>query len=252
MPGVKIFGQSVLSFRRFHAEIEAYKTFALRVCDTYQSGMIAFTVLLKSVVTFILPVGIMLLQATPGSIALAAVWLFFIIMGPGVASPVYKLMYLGSSTREIDEGVERIDRILNRCPVAESKHPQMPVTCDIEFRHVSFAYENTDEGTRTEALRDISFAARQGAITALVGPSGSGKSTVANLIPRFWDTTHSMRTLLWAVPMRRQSRWRMPPVPHNATTSSAACHKAIRRASVTMASISPAARRSVSAWLVPY
>ena len=189
MPVVKIFGQSVLSFRRFHAEIEAYKTFALRVCDTYQSGMIAFTVLLNSVVTFILPVGIMLLQATPGSIALAAVWLFFIIMGPGVASPVYKLMYLGSSTREIDEGVERIDRILNRCPVAESKHPQMPVTCDIEFRHVSFAYENTDEGTRTEALRDISFAARQGAITALVGPSGSGKSTVANLIPRFWDVT---------------------------------------------------------------
>lgn len=187
MPVVKIFGQSVLSFRRFHAEIEAYKTYALRVCDTYQSGMIAFTVLLNSIVTFILPVGILLVQNTPGSIALAAVWLFFIVMGPGVASPIHKLMYLGSSTREIDEGVERIDRILNRCPVTEPQHPKEPVGCDIEFRHVSFAYESTAGATRTEALHDISFTAKQGAITALVGPSGSGKSTVANLIPRFWD-----------------------------------------------------------------
>lgn len=187
MPVVKIFGQSVRSFRRFNAEIEAYKTYALRVCDTYQSGMMAFAVLLNSIVTFVLPAGILLMQATPGSIALAAVWLFFIVMGPGVASPVYKLMFLGSSTREIDEGVERVDRILSRKPIPEPLYPQVPVTYDIEFSHVSFAYENTAEATRTEALKDISFTARQGEITALVGPSGSGKSTVANLIPRFWD-----------------------------------------------------------------
>lgn len=65
----------------------------------------------------------------------------------------------------------------------------MPASYDIEFRHVSFAYENKAETTRTEALKDISFTAPQGAITALVGPSGSGKSTVANLIPRFWDVS---------------------------------------------------------------
>lgn len=52
---------------------------------------------------------------------------------------------------------------------------------------MSFSYENTEQGTRTEALRDVCFTAPQGRITALVGPSGSGKSTVANLIPRFWD-----------------------------------------------------------------
>ena len=43
--------------------------------------MIAFTVLLNSMVTFILPVGILLIQGNPQSLALAAVWLFFIIMG---------------------------------------------------------------------------------------------------------------------------------------------------------------------------
>ena len=183
MPVVKIFGQSVRSFRQFNAEIEAYKTYALKVCDTYQPGMVAFTVLLNSLVTFFFPIGILLV----GDIALAAVWLFFIVMGPGVASPVYKLMYLGGGTREINEGIVRFDRIFDRRPVPEPAEPRVPTTYDIEFRHVGFSYSNEAEATRTEALRDISFTARQGEITALVGPSGSGKSTVANLIPRFWD-----------------------------------------------------------------
>ncbi len=187
MPVVKIFGQSVRSFRQFNTEIQAYKTFALKCCDTYQNGMIAFTVLLNSMVTFILPMGILLLQASPQSLSLAVVWLFFIIMGPGMASPVYKLTFLGGNTRDINEGVNRIDRILEKKPVPEPGHPQVPPAYDVEFRHVSFFYENTEQGTRTEALRDVSFKAPQGKITALVGPSGSGKSTVANLIPRFWD-----------------------------------------------------------------
>ena len=190
MPVVKIFGQSVRSFRQFNAdnaEIQAYKTFALKCCDTYQNGMIAFTVLLNSMVTFILPMGILLLQASPQSLSLAVVWLFFIIMGPGMASPVYKLTFLGGNTRDIDEGVNRIDRILEKKPVPEPEHPQVPTAYDVEFRHVSFSYENAEQGTRTEALRDVSFTAPQGEITALVGPSGSGKSTIANLIPRFWD-----------------------------------------------------------------
>ena len=187
MPVVKIFGQSVRSFRQFNAEIQAYKTFALKCCDTYQNGMIAFTVLLNSMVTFILPIGILLMQASPQSLSLAVVWLFFIIMGPGMASPVYKLTFLGGNTRDINEGVSRIDRILEQKPIPEPEHPQVPATYDVEFRHVSFSYENTEQGTRTEALRDVSFTAPQGEITALVGPSGSGKSTIANLIPRFWD-----------------------------------------------------------------
>ena len=121
MSVVKIFGQSVHSFRQFNMEIQAYKTFALKCCDTYQNGMIAFTVLLNSMVTFILPMGILLMQATPQSLSLAVVWLFFIIMGPGMASPVYKLTFLGGNTRDIDEGVNRIDRILEKKPVPESR-----------------------------------------------------------------------------------------------------------------------------------
>lgn len=187
MPVVKIFGQSIRSFRQFNKEIEAYKTYALKVCDTYQLGMVVFMVLLNSIVTFILPVGLLILSGQPQNIAFAAVYLFFIILGPGVATPIYKLTFLGSSTKEIDEGVTRLDRIFSEKTMPESLNPQKPHGYDITFTDVSFAYENKTEATRTDALHHINFTARAGEITALVGPSGSGKSTIANLIPRFWD-----------------------------------------------------------------
>ena len=187
MPVVKIFGQSIRSFRQFNKEIEAYKTYALKVCDTYQPGMVVFMVLLNSIVTFILPVGLLILSGQPQNIAFAAVYLFFIILGPGVATPIYKLTFLGSSTKEIDEGVTRLDRIFSEKTMRESLNPQKPHGYDITFTDVSFAYENKTEATRTDALHHINFTARAGEITALVGPSGSGKSTIANLIPRFWD-----------------------------------------------------------------
>lgn len=187
MPVVKIFGQSIRSFRQFNKEIEAYKTYALKVCDTYQPGMVVFMVLLNSIVTFILPVGLLILSGQPQNIAFSAVYLFFIILGPGVATPIYKLTFLGSSTKEIDEGVTRLDRIFSEKTMPESLNPQKPHGYDITFTDVSFAYENKTEATRTDALHHINFTARAGEITALVGPSGSGKSTIANLIPRFWD-----------------------------------------------------------------
>ena len=129
------------------------------------------------------------MTSDPKNISLAAIYLFFIVMGPGVASPVYKLAFLASGTVEINEGVKRIDKIFEEKKLCEPVVPQIPQTYDIEFRNVSFAYEDRENMTKTEALKDISFIARQGEVKALVGPSGSGKSTIANLIPRFWDVS---------------------------------------------------------------
>lgn len=189
MPVVKIFGQTVESFRQFSKSIYRFKEYALNVCDAYQPGMVTFVVLLNSLVTFIIPVGLLLLDGQPDNIALAAVYLFFIILGPGVSSPFYRLTFLASNTREIDEGVNRIDAIFAEKPVPEPATPQRPKGHDVTFENVSFSYENKQEKTRTEALKHISFTAQAGEITALVGPSGSGKSTIANLIPRFWDVS---------------------------------------------------------------
>ena len=68
-------------------------------------------------------------------------------------------------------------------PIAEGSETFAPKGHDIVFDHVSFAYDQKD------VLRDVSFIAKEGEVTALVGPSGSGKSTCARLAARLWDVT---------------------------------------------------------------
>ena len=68
-------------------------------------------------------------------------------------------------------------------PIAEGAEIFQPKGHDIVFDHVEFAYD------KKPVLHDVSFTAKEGEITALVGPSGSGKSTCARLAARLWDVT---------------------------------------------------------------
>ncbi len=187
MPVIKVFGQTVYSFRKFYADMVSYRDHCLKYTDQFQNGYLIFKVIVGSFGAFVLPVGVWLFSKEPDSVAFAAVLLFFLVMAPGVAAPLFKMMFLSSTLRDISEGVERIDRILAERPVPEPASPRKPAAFDIRFDRVSFSYIGGRAGS--EALSDISFVAPQGRVTALVGPSGAGKSTVANLVPRFWDVS---------------------------------------------------------------
>lgn len=79
-----------------------------------------------------------------------------------------------------------IDRTnaMNDTPKQEGKTDFSPKNYDIEFKNIGFSY-NEDEAV----LENVSFIAKQGEVTALVGPSGGGKTTVSRLAARFWDAT---------------------------------------------------------------
>ena len=78
--------------------------------------------------------------------------------------------------------VDRINEI-NNTKEQEGSTDFSPNGYDIVFDHAGFSYED-----EKEVLSDVSFTAKQGEVTALVGPSGGGKTTVSRLAARFWDT----------------------------------------------------------------
>lgn len=184
MPSIKIFGQTVHSFRKFYQDIMSYRDFSTKYADNYEPTYCLFRVLVLSLATFILAIGIFLFSGDPQNMAFAMTLLFFLIFAPGISTPVFKFNSLGSSMNNITEGVKRIDEIMTEIPIQEPTEGKKPQGYDITFENVSFSYGGKNG---TFVLKDVSFCAEQGQITALVGPSGSGKSTIASLIPRFWD-----------------------------------------------------------------
>ena len=184
MPSIKIFSQTVHSFRKFYQDIMSYRDFSTKYADNYEPIYCLFRVLVLSLATFILAIGIFLFSGDPQNMAFAITLLFFLIFAPGISTPVFKFNNLGSSMNNITEGVKRIDEIMTEIPIQESAEGKNPQDYDITFENVSFSYGGENGPL---VLKDISFCAEQGQITALVGPSGSGKSTIAQLIPRFWD-----------------------------------------------------------------
>ena len=85
--------------------------------------------------------------------------------------------------------IERMRSILEQ-PVQKGAEDFQPQNYDICFDHVTFAY-----GEGPGVLNDVSFTARQGEVTALIGPSGGGKSTACKLAARFWDVSAGRITL---------------------------------------------------------
>lgn len=77
--------------------------------------------------------------------------------------------------------VARMNEILDH-PIQQGKNELTNNGCDIVFDHVGFSYHSGET-----VLKDVSFTAKQGEVTALVGPSGGGKTTVSRLATRFWD-----------------------------------------------------------------
>lgn len=184
MPSIKIFGQTVHSFRKFYQDIINYRDFSITYADNFEPVYCVFRVLVLSLGTFVLAVGIFFFSSDPQNMAFAITLLFFLIFAPGIAAPIFKLNNLGYSMTSITEGVKRIDEIMSEVAIKEPVKGKQPQNYNISFENVSFSYGGVDE---IQVLKDVNFFAKQGQITALVGPSGSGKSTIAQLIPRFWD-----------------------------------------------------------------
>ncbi len=131
-------------------------------------------------------VGTMLL--VDGTIPLI-VFIAALIMVGSIYNPMNTALEFLAAIIMAEDHCDRIQEIYD-LPVQTGTKDFSPENYDIEFKDVGFSY---NDGTRV--LESVSFVAKQGEVTALVGPSGSGKSTVAKLATRFWDIDKGTITL---------------------------------------------------------
>lgn len=117
------------------------------------------------------------------------VFLVYLIAASRIYDPVKAAFENMAAVFNMQIKIERM-RAIEEQPVQTGMDHYSPKGYDIVFDHVKFAY-NEDEGV----LEDVSFTAKQGEVTALVGPSGGGKSTATKLAARFWDVNGGKITL---------------------------------------------------------
>ncbi len=117
---------------------------------------------------------------TGGSLDILTFFLFLLVVSR-LYDPLQSALQNLAAILSTRVNITRMNEILDH-PIQTGSRTLTNRGCDIVFDHVGFAY-NTGE----TVLKDVSFTAKQGQVTALVGPSGGGKTTVSRLAARFWD-----------------------------------------------------------------
>lgn len=187
---------SVYEIKSYNREDAFSKTLNTKL-DNYEKFMIkselligAFVnlsyVILKLGLPSVILVGAYLLST--GSIDIFT-YLVFLVVTARIYNPIMDALNNFALLLFLNVRINRMKE-MDDMPGQEGKTEFRPKNYDIGFNNVDFSYQDS-----VQTLKNVSFTAKQGDVTALVGPSGGGKSTVAKLSARFWDIDKGTITL---------------------------------------------------------
>lgn len=182
IPVVKVFQQTVYSFKAFYAAIQSYSDLASQYAMSCRNGQTSFLTCINGAFVLLIPAAILLSSRGDGWAVLAD-FIFYALFAPACGAMINRIMYASESVMEADEAMMRLAEILDQKPLPEPAKPEEPLSSEVTFDHVTFRYPGMEHPT----LDDVSFTVKPGTMVGLVGPSGGGKSTAAAMIPRFWD-----------------------------------------------------------------
>ncbi|OFK22806.1 ABC transporter ATP-binding protein [Olsenella sp. HMSC062G07] len=184
IPVVKVFQQTVHSFKAFHDAIEEFtrlaQDYAVKWCRTPQS--LSLTII-NGVALLLVPVAILLAPGEGDFGTFLANFAFYAIFSAVIPTAMTRVMFMSDALQSATDAVRRVEEVLAAPMIKTPTAPKEPADTSIVFDDVSFTYEGADE----PALSHVSFSVPAGSTVALVGPSGGGKTTAASLVPRFWD-----------------------------------------------------------------
>ncbi|MDR0687474.1 MAG: ABC transporter ATP-binding protein/permease [Prevotellaceae bacterium] len=183
IPVVKVFQQTIFSFKNFHRSIMDYRRMVVQYCKMWEKPMSAYTVVINGFVFFLAPVAILLTGYTGNVASVLLNFFLFVLITPVFSGCVMKSMYLSQAMDQAGQAMERLENLTSYQTLKVHKRAKPVNGYDIRFDRVSFTYPDTTK----KALDDVSFHVPQGKTVALVGASGSGKTTVARLVARFWE-----------------------------------------------------------------
>jgi ABC-type multidrug transport system fused ATPase/permease subunit len=178
----------------YHAEEREEATFATgvrRLLDNVMRSLTATSIMSLSASVLLGLVGAVTMyvgahQISSGTLTVGGFVSYTLLLGFLVA-PIMQIVSIGTQLTEALAGLERTQEIMSERPEDQDPKRSTPlrdIVGSVEFDHVSFTYDGVHD-----VLRDISFRAEPGTVTALVGSSGSGKSTTIGLISAFYTPT---------------------------------------------------------------
>lgn len=176
---VKTFGLATRSFSELAGAIRGAADWVAAYAKQSSGGWIVFTGLLTVNMIIVAPLGAWFYLQ--GSLDLPT-YILFLLAAPVALSPLLRLTFAMGEQMQRAEALQRINHILMADTLAENTQAKVPSKpFDITFTHVRHRY-----GDRL-AIDGVSFTAKAGTLTALVGASGSGKSTLLQLVARLYE-----------------------------------------------------------------
>lgn len=191
IPVVKVFQQTVFSFKRFYDSIISYRDLVIKCTLVWRTPMSFYILAINAFAFILVPTAIILIGHGGDTTTIIANVILYVVIAPLIASNVMKAMYLSQDLFMANEAVERLEQLTDIAPLSQHDEPKRAEAYDIRFNDVSFRYE----GAEKDAVSHINLTIPEGKTVALVGASGSGKTTIARLIPRFWDVRHGSVTI---------------------------------------------------------
>lgn len=183
---VKLFGRAGSMLKSLEKNLDESLHWELTNYKKASFPMSMYKSMILSLLTFVVPVGGLLIWNSPTESTVLSV-IMALIIAPALYEPLLTCIDYATQINLAKAGFSQIENIINETVFEIKDSLDVIRGSDIVFDNVSFSYESEANSLRKLALDKVSFVCKEKKMTALIGESGSGKSTIGQLILRFWD-----------------------------------------------------------------